>query len=287
GQIADVTGATQETQAQLAAAAADARHWLEQQTEVRRSLFADLDAAVATGHTQQVRALLTRVNATASHDRTEEENRVVGAAADHVASVASAAAERVHALLEDLRRLPRDVAAYLLRPRVQQLIQAAAEAGGLGPRQEAQIAAWKARAGLNKPAPVQTAAPRASVEQPRRRPQLHKQVARRHWMKTSCPRCRVGSGQECVVDDGSRSRQVRHVPHDERLQPIIDERRERQRNQPKPPPPWRVYEVTCPDCGQGADARCTTPGGPHRSRVERAKEFTRLRKPRPEPDAEA
>lgn len=287
GQIADVTGAKKETQVQLAAAVADAGRWLEQQTEVRRSLLADLEAAVDAGHTQRVRTLLTHVNATAGSDRTEEETRVVGAAADHVATVASAAAERVRTLLEDLRRLPRGLAAHLLRPQVQQLIQAAAEVGRLGPRQENQVAAWKARAGLSKPAPAQTAAPRPAVVQPHRHPQLHKQVARRHWMKTSCPRCRVGSGQECVVDDGSRSRQVRHVPHDERLQPIIDERRERQRNQPKPPPPWQVYEVTCPDCGQGADARCTTPGGPHRSRVERAKEFTRLRKPRPETGAEA
>ncbi|MFI1226089.1 MULTISPECIES: hypothetical protein [unclassified Streptomyces] len=296
-QIAGVTGVKEETQAQLAAAVADTRHWLEQQAEVRHSLLADLDAAVAAGHTPRVRTLLTHVNMTAIPDRTEEEIRVVGTAADHLASVASAAAERVHALLEDLRSLPRNLAADRLRPQVQQLIQAAAEAGRLlGPRQEIQIATWKARAGLDKPAPArtaaprvpaQTAAPRAPVEQPPRRPQLHKQVARRHWMKTSCPRCRVGSGQGCVVDNGSRDRQVRHVPHDERLQPIIDERRERQRNQPRPPPPWRVYEVTCPDCGQGADARCRTPGGPHRSRVERAKEFTRRREPRPEPGVEA
>ncbi|MFB7852429.1 hypothetical protein ACFC34_36190 [Streptomyces sp. NPDC056053] len=287
-QIAEVTGAKEETQAQLAAAIADAGHWLEQQAEVRRSLLADLDAAVAAGHTPRVRTLLTHVNMTAIPDRTEEEIRVVGAAASHVASVASVAAEHVHALLEDLRRLPRNLAADRLRPQVQQLIQAAAEAGRLlGPRQEIQIATWKARADLNKPAPAQTAAPRSPVERPHQRLQLHKQVARRHWMKTSCPRCRAGSGQECVVDNGSHPRQVRHVPHDERLQPIIDERRERQRNQPKPPPPWRVYEVTCPDCGQGADARCTTTGGPHRSRVERAKEFTRLRKPRPETGAEA
>ncbi|WP_052714032.1 DUF721 domain-containing protein [Streptomyces katrae] len=72
-----------------------------------------------------------------------------------------------------------------------------------------------------------------------------------------------------------------------RADPAIAKAVERQRNQPKPPPPWRMYEVTCPDCGQGADARCTTTGGPNRSRVERAKEFTRLRKPRPEPGAEA
>ncbi|MFE0776925.1 hypothetical protein [Streptomyces sp. NPDC058861] len=222
----------------------------------------------------------------------KEEIRVVGAAADHLASVASAAAERVHALLEDLRSLPRNRPEHQLRPQVQQLIQAAVEAGRLlGQRQQIQIAMWKARAGLDKPAPapapVQTVAPRTPVERPQPRPQLHKQVARRHWIKTRCPRCRASSGQECVVDNESHARQVRQVPHDERLKPIIDQRRERQRNQPKPPPPWRVYEVTCPDCGQGADARCTTTGGPHRSRVERAKEFTRLRKPRPEPGAEA
>ncbi|WEH43990.1 hypothetical protein [Streptomyces sp. AM 2-1-1] len=287
-QIAEVTGAEEETQAQLGAAVADARRWLEQQTEVRRSLLADLDAAVAAGRTQRVRTLLTHVNMTAGPDRTEEEIRVVGAAADHVASVASAAAERVHALLEGLRSLPQNRAKDQLRPQVQQLIQAAAQVGRLlGQRQQIQIAAWKVRAGLDKPAPAQTAAPRTPVGWPQQRPQLHKQVARRHWIKTSCPRCRAGSGQECVIGNGSRTRQVRHVPHDERLQPIIDERRERQRNQPKPPPPWRVYEVTCPDCGQGADARCTTTGGPHRSRVERAKEFTRLRKPRPETGTEA
>lgn len=122
---------------------------------------------------------------TAGPDRTEEETRVVGAASDHVASVALGTAERVHALLEDLRRLPRNRAAHLLRPQVQQLFQAAAEAGRLGPRQEARIAAWKARAGLNKPAPAQTAAPRAPIERPHQRLQLHKQVARRHWIKTS------------------------------------------------------------------------------------------------------
>ncbi|MFB8406145.1 hypothetical protein [Streptomyces sp. NPDC055912] len=288
GQIAGVTGVKEETQEQLAAAVADAGRWLEQQGEGRRSLLADLDAAVAAGDTPRVRTLLTHVNLTALPDRTEEEIRVVGEAADHVASAAAEATERVHALLEDLRRLPRNLAADRLRPQVQQLIQAAAQAGRLlGQRQQIQIDTWKARAGLDNPAPAQTAAPRTPVERPRQRPQLHKQVARRHWIKTNCPRCRAGSGQECVVDNGSRDPQVRHVPHDERLKPIIDARRERQRNQPKPPPPWRVYEVTCPDCGQGADARCTTTGGPHRSRVERAKELTRLRKPRPEPGAEA
>ncbi|MFF0486804.1 hypothetical protein [Streptomyces sp. NPDC004435] len=289
-QIAEVTGVKEETQEQLATAVADAERWLEQQAEVRRSLLADLGAAVAAGDTSRVRTLLTHVNLTAVPDGTEEEIRVTGAAADHLASVASAAAERVHALLQDLRRLPRNRPEHQLRPQVQQLIQAAAQAGRLlEQRQQIQIATWKARAGLDKlaPVPARTVVPRTPVERPQQRPQLHKQVARRYWIKASCPRCRAGSGQECVVDNGSHPRQVRQVPHDERLKPIIDARRERQRNQPKPPPPWRVYEVTCPDCGQGADARCTTTGGPHRSRVERAKEFTRLRKPRPETGTEA
>ncbi|MER5886979.1 hypothetical protein ABT160_24410 [Streptomyces sp. NPDC001941] len=184
-QIAEVTGAKEETQAQLAAAVADAGRWLEQQAEVRRSLLADLDAAVAAGHTPRVRTLLTHVNMTAVPDRTEEEIRVVGAAADHLASVASAAAECVQALLEDLRSLPRNRPEYQLRPQVQQLIQAAAEAGRLlRPRQEIQIARWKARARLDKPAPAQTTAPRTPVARPQQRPQLHKQIARRHWIKT-------------------------------------------------------------------------------------------------------
>ncbi|MCD9146187.1 hypothetical protein [Streptomyces albireticuli] len=70
GQIASMTGAKETTQAQLTAAFADAQHWLEQQTEVRHSLFSSLVTAVADGLTQKARALLTRVNATASHDRT-------------------------------------------------------------------------------------------------------------------------------------------------------------------------------------------------------------------------
>ncbi|MEV7856996.1 hypothetical protein [Streptomyces sp. NPDC088183] len=68
--------------------------------------------------------------------------------------------------------------------------------------------------------------------------------------------------------------EMRRVPHDERLKPIIDERREQQRSRR----PWRVYEVTCPDCGQEPEQRCITLGGPHYSRVELAKEYTRLKK---------
>ncbi|SFT22094.1 hypothetical protein SAMN04487982_110160 [Streptomyces sp. ok210] len=42
--------------------------------------------------------------------------------------------------------------------------------------------------------------------------------------------------------------------------------------------PAQMYEVTCPDCGQEPEQQCTTLGGPHRSRVELAKEYTRLKK---------
>ncbi|WP_455711766.1 zinc finger domain-containing protein [Streptomyces gardneri] len=78
---------------------------------------------------------------------------------------------------------------------------------------------------------------------------------------------------------------MRRVPHDEGLQPIIDERNERQKDQKKPALAWQANEVTCPDCGRKANTRCNTPGGPHRSRVELAKEFTRRREPRPRPGA--
>ncbi len=110
-----------------------------------------------------------------------------------------------------------------------------------------------------------------------RRP-LHRQVARRYWIQRSCPRCHADQGKDCVLADGPDAGEVRNVPHDERLQPIVDERKAKQQQIPRP---WRVYEVTCPDCGQGYNSRCESPAGPHRSRVERAKEYTRLRKAPP------
>jgi hypothetical protein len=285
-QITALTGTNEKTQAQLTTAIADARSWLGQQTEVRRSRFSELEAAVSQGHTQQVRALLSRVNATASHDRTEDEDRIADAAADYLTNIRSAAIHRVHGLLGYLRRRPRGVAAERLRPDVQEMLQAAAEAGRLDPRQEAQIAAWKVRAGLDKPAPAVARSTAAEQRPPRHTPSpLHKQVARRHWIKRSCPRCKAGSGRDCVFDDKISYGQKRNMPHDERLQPIVDERKQRQKEQSAASRPWRVYEVTCPDCGQGTDERCKTAGGPHHSRVQRAREYTRLKRPRPQPPA--
>ncbi|MFC7266747.1 hypothetical protein [Streptomyces lutosisoli] len=71
---------------------------------------------------------------------------------------------------------------------------------------------------------------------------------------------------------------MREFPHDERLQPIVDERKAKQKAMLRP---WRVYEVTCPDCGRVYNSPCVSPAGPHLSRVELAKEFARLRKPLP------
>ncbi|ONK09296.1 hypothetical protein STBA_71510 [Streptomyces sp. MP131-18] len=280
--IAAVTGLDAELKEQLTAAVADAQDWLGQQAEVRRDLFSRLADAVAGGQTKEARVLLIRVNATASHDRTEEEDDIVGTAADYLDAVASAAADRVKALLSDLRRRRRfDMSATELRLLVQEIIQAAAQAGELlGTYEKSQIAAWTARMGLGTPTPTSARAPAASAPAGRRtqRRPLHAQVARRHWYKSSCPRCQAGKGENCVIDDEARTGEVRNVPHNERLQLIVDERKAQQ----KRTRPWRVYEVTCPDCGQGDGERCRTPGGPHRSRVERAKTFTQLKKPRPE-----
>ncbi|WP_435841447.1 hypothetical protein [Streptomyces gardneri] len=41
-----------------------------------------------------------------------------------------------------------------------------------------------------------------------------------------------------------------------------------------------LYDVTCPDCDQNADAWCLTPGRPHSSRSRRARELTEQQEPR-------
>ncbi|UXY33240.1 hypothetical protein [Streptomyces sp. HUAS TT20] len=286
GEIAAVTGVSQQTQAELDTAVAGANRWLEGQAEVRRDLFARLDEAVAARRTKQIRELLARVNATASHDRTDTEDVIAAAAADYMTAFTSEAYERVRGILDGLSRTGRHLQPAQMRPLVEKAIQAAADAGSLtGDREAIQIAYWKERAGLNQPtspspARPARAAPAGDQQQPRRR-NLHKQVARRYWIKRSCPRCHAGQGHNCVIDNQTSTGEVRNVPHDERLQPILEERKAKQQQQTPPPSPWRVYDVTCPDCSQGPDARCESPGGPHRSRVELAKEYSRLRKPPP------
>ncbi|MFE5374547.1 zinc finger domain-containing protein [Streptomyces mirabilis] len=54
------------------------------------------------------------------------------------------------------------------------------------------------------------------------------QVACRHWIKRSCPRCHAGLGQNCVIDNQTGASEVRNVSHDDRLQPILEERKAKQ-----------------------------------------------------------
>ncbi|WP_051927315.1 zinc finger domain-containing protein [Streptomyces durhamensis] len=230
-----------------------------------------------------MRRLLIRVNMTASPDRTEAEDTIVERATDYFAGLdsltqeaveaeaatereAAEAASRLRTILSGLRR--HDAYSHDLHSQVADLIRTAALAGDRVTAGQAQdVAIWKRRAADGAQLPWTP---------------LHKQVARRYWIQRSCPRCHAGQGKPCVLAEGTDAGKVRDFPHDERVQPIVDERKAQQKANPKVVPrPWRVYEVTRPDCGQGPDSRCKSPGGPHRARVERAQEYTRLRNPRP------
>lgn len=89
GEIADLSGASQEIQDQLESAVRHAYIWLEEQAGIRHRLFARLDKAVSDQRPGQVRRLLIRVNMTASHDRTEVEDAIVERATDYFAGLDS------------------------------------------------------------------------------------------------------------------------------------------------------------------------------------------------------
>lgn len=112
---------------------------------------------------------------------------------------------------------------------------------------------------------------------------LHEQVARRYWIKRSCPRCQAGAGNNCVKNARTGTGAVSKSPHDERLGLILAERKakaERQRLAPG------AYDIACPDCARPAGERCASPsGGVRRSRVERAQKASREML-RSEPEAE-
>ncbi|MGW1259329.1 zinc finger domain-containing protein [Streptomyces sp. NPDC002513] len=276
GEIAELTGVSAEVQGQLEAAVRHAHIWLEEQDEARRQLFARLERAVAFGKPGDVRRLLIRVNATASHGRTAAEEAAAERAATFYASLdrgvlkvaeAEAATERavveavgrVRNLLKALRG--HDAYTRDVQSQVEALIRAADKAGDrLSADQTRRAAVWRQRAadGLQ--------------------PSLHNTVARRYWTGRNCPRCGADQGKSCLLVDDSDAGKARTFPHPERLQPIVDARKAKQKAIPRP---WRVYDVTCPDCGRGYNAPCASPAGPHRKRVELAKENTRLRKPPP------
>ncbi|MFI0716395.1 hypothetical protein ACH4SK_38540 [Streptomyces inhibens] len=288
-----------EIQAQLAAAVADAEHWLEGQAEARRELFSRLEEAVVAGNTLEAGHLLMRANATASHDRTEAETAIADSAAeclDAYAQQRQAAAAALRAEQEDIRaRQEADRVQTLLatlerrgvgQPRktmrklVKELVHAAAGAGvHVDTQQQRQIGVWKTRADVGRPPAMttrQAPAPAERESRPKRKPPLHEQVGRRSWFKKPCPRCLAAKGRDCLNDDGVGNSSLRQLPHDERLRLIISERKfrtEKSTQRPSPrsqprSPSWHVLDVACPTCNAVPGSRCRTPDGrPHQPRV--------------------
>lgn len=85
-------------------------------------------------------------------------------------------------------------------------MRSAALAGELLTRGEARrVEVWKKRAALG--------------------PQEQLHVARRQWIKRSCPRCHAEQGKDCVLVEGPSSGKPRKSGHSERLQLIVDERK--------------------------------------------------------------
>ncbi|MEV6532798.1 hypothetical protein AB0M86_24955 [Streptomyces sp. NPDC051639] len=269
-------------QSQLDTAVRHAHLWLEEQNQARRELFHRLDRAVTERRIVRVHKLLAQIDSTAIHGRTEAENEVAAKATTFYRSLppetitaavaaekaAVAASRQVRATLQRLSR--HRTYTPKLHEKIQTLVQLAATAGErLTAGQAREVEVWRKRA------------ERGAAESPS---SLYRQVSRRYWTRDSCPRCHAHPGRSCVLSKGPDVGQARRVPHDERLQPIVDARKAKQKEIPRP---WRVDEVACPDCLMGYNTRCDSPGGPHRSRVELAKEYSRLRKPPPESAAEA
>lgn len=105
GEIADLTGVSEETAGQLEAGVREARRRLDEQAEARRELFARLDQAADADDAKQVRELLVLANATAAHDRTETEDGIVEKATTYFTGLA-------HATLICYRRLDGGAGSY-------------------------------------------------------------------------------------------------------------------------------------------------------------------------------
>ncbi|MER6549169.1 hypothetical protein [Streptomyces sp. NPDC001250] len=289
--IANLTGVEGEVQAQLAAAVSDAERWLKGQAQVRRELFCQLEEALAERDVRRVRQFLARVNATASHDRTADEITIADVAAAYVAEQQQAyaeqlqaeaaaklarqqdararrAADRVQTLLATLQRRGDTGSPKMMRKLVRELMHAASDAGErVDADQQEQIRVWKTRAEIGRP-PAQTARPAPALGAPL--PMRHEQVARRFWIRRNCPRCQAVAGKNCAANAHTGTGAVSKIPHYERVEPILAERRakaERRRRAPG------AYDIACPDCGRPPGERCASPsGGVHRARVERARD---------------
>lgn len=131
---------------------------------------------------------------------------------------AVAASCSVRAILKRLRR--HRIYTHDLHDEVQKLIQHAAEAGErLAAGQARDVAVWTKRA-------VNTT-PEATSP-------LHRQATRRHWIQKGYIRCHARKGQDCLLRTDPNAGAPRRVPHEERLQPIIEARKAKQKQIPHP-----------------------------------------------------
>lgn len=267
-EVPQLAGVSPRLREQLDSALRSGLLWLDKKAEARRELFDSLEQAVAEKRAGKIKKLVRHARGATKDTRSEEESRVIAAADGCLTDIAAARSKRLNTLLDDLDQLPPDPDPDVLRIKVRELLRAASEAGNIGPQRQAKVRVWRER--------VRHIASTPQPEPEKRRPrQLHEQVTHKKWLSRHCARCGANTGEKCAAD--TRPGEVLQVPHDERLQPIIDEREKQQRLRR----PWRVYEVTCPECGQEPEQRCTTSGGPHPSRVELAKKYTRMKKAHP------
>ncbi|MFI1067019.1 hypothetical protein ACH4TC_34675 [Streptomyces spororaveus] len=274
-EIDELAGVSPQLQRQLDAARRNALLWAEKETETRRDLFDRLSQAMADQKARRVKALLTEIKTATRDGRTEEENHTVREAATYLAAVEAAKLAHLDTLLEDINRFPANEDPRHLKSKVDQLLQVAAGAVKLGENRQAQLNLWSTRLRY-LPFPPRPAAPL----RPQEHVPMHQRVGRAYWTTRPCPQCGAGRGQQCVVYGGPRTGRIRPMPHADRLQSVIDEPQEQQKEHGVVQTVWQAYDVPCPDCGQEAGAWCLTPGKPHSARSKRARELTAQQEPR-------
>ncbi len=257
------------TRSQVDQALQDLDQWFAAQAKARRNLFARVDQAVREQDTDRVHQLLLLANATASHERTASEEATVAAATEYLSAVTArdrtaprpalpgevwSARQRVEKLLANLEGRRTMMTAEMCGL-VDRLVREAEAAGdALDTGHQALIQRWVARANASN---NQASALAASRHRPVwRKRATHESVARRLWIARPCPRCGAEPKQDCRRTEPRGIGQRYPRPHDERIQPILDERKAREQ------------QGTCPTCGHPPGEACTTlNGGPHPERI--------------------
>ncbi|MFC9431371.1 hypothetical protein [Streptomyces sp. NPDC056987] len=192
-----LTWVSPRVQEKMDAAVRSGRLWAEKQIADRQQLFASLERAVADQHHGKVRRLLQLAKAATKDDSSESVNHVITAATDYLTTVATARKKHLNTLLDDLDGSPQYMDPDLFYAKVLELLHAARTVDAISPQRRAQVEAWRKRSGVP-----------AGPDQ-------------------GCPRCGAGNWLPCLVD--TTADEVQGVPHDERMRPIIEERKERQR----------------------------------------------------------